>query len=408
MPFSTNAYTGGFNGTSSASPIVTGAALLVQGLAEANLGFRFSARQLRALLANPATGTASANPAADRIGVMPNLRAIIDSNVVGLAPDIYLRDFVGDTGDPHNGAISASPDIILRPSPEVAPQAAFGEGSGTENSNTLGFEAEAGQDNAIYVRLRNRGGTDATNVTATVFWSPVATLVTPDLWTLVGSAVVPTVPAGNLLTVADAITWPAAAIPGPGHYCFVGLIGNVADPAPAPADFMDWGRFQTFIRNNNNVTWRNFNVVDNLPDPAADPAGYVALPFLAPGAPDRARRMRLEIGAKLPRGARAMLELPLAMLDAMPERGPLKVDRKRQVAYLPVNPHGIRSLGEMLFAAKSRAALRLLVQIPEAHRKAAYEVFARQLFEGTEVGRVTWRLAPRRPRDKPAHRQPKA
>ena len=38
------AYTTGFNGTSSASPIVTGAALMIQGIAESSLGYRFSPR----------------------------------------------------------------------------------------------------------------------------------------------------------------------------------------------------------------------------------------------------------------------------------------------------------------------------------------------------------------------------
>ena len=85
----TNLYTSGFNGTSSASPIVTGAALAVQGLAETGLGSRFAPGQLRAILSDPATGTASADPAVDRIGVMPNLRAIIDT-VLNLASDVYI------------------------------------------------------------------------------------------------------------------------------------------------------------------------------------------------------------------------------------------------------------------------------------------------------------------------------
>lgn len=391
-PFSTTTYTGGFNGTSSASPIITGAALLVQGIADASLGYRFSAFQMRALLSDPATGTASNNPVADRIGVMPDLRAIINGNAIGLAPDIYIRDFVGDVGDPHTGPISASPDIIMRPVAEPNPQTAFGEGSGTENSNTLGFEIEAGQDNFIYVRARNRGGSDAANVSADVFWSPVASLLTPDLWTLVGSVVIPNVQSGNVLTVSDAITWLSADIPGTGHYCFVGLIGNAADPAPIPADFVDWDNFQALIRNNNNVTWRNFNVVDNEPDPAADPSGYVAMAFLAPGAPDKARRMRLEVVARLPKGSRALLEMPRAMYDALRERIPVTFDRKRQKARVPVNPHGLRSLGDVLFPAKSRAELRLLVQIPKEYRDKAYEVFVRQVYNDVEVGRVTWRL----------------
>jgi serine protease len=117
----TNLYTGTFNGTSSASPIVTGAALAVQGMAQASLGFRFSPRQLRTILSDPATGTLSNNPAIDRIGVMPNLRNIAET-VLGVAPDVYIRDFVGDVGDPHTGAISASPDIILLKAPEPNPR----------------------------------------------------------------------------------------------------------------------------------------------------------------------------------------------------------------------------------------------------------------------------------------------
>jgi len=255
--------------------------------------------------------------------------------------------------------------------------------------------AEAGQPNFIYIRARNRAmHEDATNVTATVYWSPVATLLTPDLWTLVGSVLIPNVPSGDVLTVSNAITWPAAEIPATGHYCFVGLVGNAADPAPAPADFLDWDNFRNFIRSNNNVTWRNFNVVDNEPDPAGDPSNYVAMAFLAPGAPDKARMMRLEVVARLPKGSRALLEIPLAMYDAMRNRPPVKFDRKRQVAFLPVNPYGLLSLGDMLFTAKSRASIRLLVHIPKEHRKMAYEVFVRQMYGDEEVGRVTWRLAP--------------
>jgi hypothetical protein len=392
---STTLYTVGFGGTSGASPIVTGAALAVQGMAQASLGYRYSPARLRAILSDPATGTSSGNPAVDRIGVMPNLRHIID-DVLGVSADSYLRDFVGDTGDPHSGAISASPDIILRTALVADPQAAFGQGSGTENSNTLGDEAEAGQDNYIYIRVLNRGGASATNVTATVYWSPPATLVTPDLWTLAGSVGIPNVPSGDVLTVSDAITWPSAAIPAPGHYCFVGLVGNPSDPAPAPADFMNFDNFRLFIRNNNNVTWRNFNVVNNVPPPNAEPPGYVALPFLFPGAPDRARRMQLETVMRLPEGALALLEAPKYLLDAMQEPSPFWTEDKRSgMVRVSINPHGRQPFGEVLLPAKSRAACRLLVQIPKEWRKGAYEVYARQLYDGEEVGRVTWRLTAR-------------
>ena len=96
-------------------PIVTGAALAVQGVLEAAGGSRLSPAQMRQVLSDAATGTASNNPAADQIGVMPNLRAIIEGTLnIGLS-DPYIRDNTSDTGDPHTGSISTSPDVILRP-----------------------------------------------------------------------------------------------------------------------------------------------------------------------------------------------------------------------------------------------------------------------------------------------------
>jgi hypothetical protein len=390
-------YTGEFGGTSGASAIVAGVALAVQGIAETSLGYRFSPLQMRVLLSNPDFGTPSADPPSDLIGVMPNLRALIEGDVLNFAPDVYLRDFAGDDGDPHAGAISASPDIILRPEPVADPEGSFGEGSGTENDNTLGSPAEAGQDNFIYVRVRNRGGTAAIDVNATVYWAPVATLLTPDLWNLVGSVNLPNVPVGDLLTVSQAITWPAAEIPGPGHYCFVGLAGTAQDPAPVPAEFLDWTNYRTFIRNNNNVTWRNFNVVDNVPPSGGVPPRFVPLPFLAPGAPDMTRLMALEIVSRLPQGARVQLELPIYWLDLLHlRRSSIEFDRARGIARIPINPHGSERLGPIPFPPKSRTTLRLLAHIPENARERAYSIYARQLFEGEEVGRVTWRLAPRR------------
>ncbi len=399
---STTTYTSGFNGTSSASPIIAGAAVVVQALAAKSpgIGYRFSPGQLRAMLSDPATGTASHDPAVDRIGVMPDLKKIIDT-VLTLAQDVYIRDFVGDDGDPHAGAVSASPDIILRPTPVPDPQAAFGQGSGTENDNTLGSEATANQDNSVYVRVLNRGGAAATDVTATVYWAPVATLVTPNLWHLIGSVPIPNVPAGDVLTVSDALTWPWASMPGPGHYCFVGLIGTREDPAPSPAAFMNWNNFVSFIRNNNNVTWRNFNVVSNVPAPKpieGAPRGYVVLPFLAPGPPDQGRKLGLEVVARLPEGARVILEAPAWLLDALGLRGPHR-EAKRGVARLPIQAHGRQFLGRGLFPAGSMAALRLFVDIPERQRGHAHEIAVRHLDGTQEVGRVTWRLTPPRRRD---------
>ena len=256
-------YMNDFAGTSSAAAIVAGAALIVQGVSEANLGYRLSPRQLGAIFRDPAYGTLSNDPdpvAGDRIGVMPDLKKILQV-ALGVAPDLYLRDYVGDTGQPDDGNVSASPDVILLPVPVAEAQASFGEGSGEEASDTLGLAASSGQDNYLYVRVLNRGGAVATNVTAAAYWAPVSSLVTPDLWTSIGTLQIPGVEAGNILTAWGPLVWPAAAIPAPGHYCLVVLIGNAQDPAPDPASFLNFENFRRYIRWNNNVTWRNFNVV---------------------------------------------------------------------------------------------------------------------------------------------------
>jgi hypothetical protein len=392
----TNLYNPNFTGTSAAGPIIAGAALLVQSMAQANLGYRFSPYQLRAMLSDPAHGTASANPPSDRIGVLPDLCSIIN-NALYVTPDLYVRDFVGDVGDPHGAwLVYASPDIIPLQATVTNPQSTYGAGSGTENLAGLGDDIEAGQDNYIYVRISNRGGAPANNVTADVYWSPPATLVTPNLWTFIGSDTIPVVPSGNVLTVSNAITWQASNIPGPGHYCFVALVGTANDPAPVPASFPNWNDYVLFIQNNNNVAWRNFNVVNILPRIQ----GPITLPFLAVGAPDVARPMRLEVVSRLPQGSRVWLEVPVELIDVLQTRSPyIKLDARRRLSRLPINPYGRSPMKEVLFSANSRTQMQLIVDIPKKLRENAYEIYARQIYEGQEVGRVTWRLAPPRRKD---------
>lgn len=67
---------GDFGGTSSAAPMIAGAALALQGMAQAASGRRLSPAQLRAALSDPATGTSPPEPSRERIGVMPDLRAL--------------------------------------------------------------------------------------------------------------------------------------------------------------------------------------------------------------------------------------------------------------------------------------------------------------------------------------------
>lgn len=398
-PFTTHEYTDAFGGSSSAAAIVAGAALAVQGLAFANLGYRFSGYQLRAILGDGNLGTKSQDPTVDRIGVMPDLGKILSSDAMRLRPDIYIRDFVGDVGDPHSGAASKSPDIILTDGSETeAPDFLFGEGSGFENSEVLGSDVAIGRSSRVYVRVRNRGGQDAKDVQVKVWWSEPAMLPVPDLWKPIGETVIPDVPAGNVLTVSPAIAWGGDALPTEvGHYCFIAIIGNALDPAPERAEFDTWDRYVSFVRNNNNVAWRNFNVIDS---DAVDSEGYVVLPFLACGAPDKARWMSIETEAWLPPGARVLLEMPAWLYASLPRpRPPVHSSRERRIR-VHVCPHGLSSFGKVLFRRGLTLSLRLLIHVAPERRQWPYEICVRQRWKGEEIGRITWRLARRHERSR--------
>jgi hypothetical protein len=313
--------------------------------------------------------------------------------------DVYLRDHVGDIGDPHSGAVASSPDIIVRSAPLPAgtdPQTVWGEGTGTENSETLSTDVEAGQDNFVYARVRNRGDLPVVDGLAqvTVYWSEVATLVTPSSWHKIGQVGMD-VPVGNLLTVSEQITWPSAGVPGPGHYCFVATVGTPADPVPPLDPLADWNAFVAFVRANNGVTWRNFNVVDLQ----AMMAGPAPQPFLIAGAPEEDVEMGLEVIAYLPAEARLVLEAPADLLERF-RKLELEVDGERARAAL--RPLGRHDLGVAEFPAKLRAKARFHVEFPEeASKRSGWTLAIRQYAteDRLEVGRVTWYFAaPGRPK----------
>jgi len=164
--------TNNFDGTSSAAAIVAGVALAVQSLTYAHFGARLDPLELRDVLRDPSLGTQPTPPNStdptEMIGVMPDLRAIIEDYL--RIPAVYMRDHVGDVGDPHNGPVSMSPDIIVRNASVSNPEAEFGALSAladtAPHSDTVAF----GVDNYVYVRTLNRGPLPAKNVRVDVNW----------------------------------------------------------------------------------------------------------------------------------------------------------------------------------------------------------------------------------------------
>lgn len=408
-----------FGGTSAAAAIVAGVALVVQGMVRAGItgtpGYLTPPR-MRALLRDRGQ-TPLADGSAATIGVMPDLAKLI----AGLAKtvDVYLRDHVLDTGDRSTGTLSRSPDIILRNAPLPATTTAdaeFGETSGTAADDDLSDEPEAGGQAWIYLRLRNRGTADATGVKVSLWYAASATLLQPADWVAIGSTVVD-VPAGDTLVVAPPILWDP--VPAEGHYCFIALAHHPADPgfvgssfaldavteATVPEAFADFGYFQTYIANENNVVWRNVNVV-------AAPAGTeVALAARVRGATDAEAEMDLRVEARLPEGARLRVLLPKALGVRMtPPAGAVREAGGGWALVVPAR--GVTRLGRVRLPAREAHELRLEVTLPERPHAPPPrrppggapprpEVALVQVHRGQVVGRVTWRLRRGPRRDEP-------
>jgi serine protease len=390
-----------FGRTSAASAIVAGAAVLLQSAWRSRTGGPLGALKLRDLLSDPALNwPQGASP--HYIGCMPDLGRIIDAAL----PDIYLRDDVYDDGSvPSTGALSMSPDIIVRQAQVADATAAFGEMSGTANDAALSDDVRHGNPNYIYARLRNRGSLAAFGTTVDIYWSPPATLITPADWTRIGTTKPFDVPVGNSLAVSQPLTWPASAIPNAGHYCFIGVASH-PDDRTIIDPMTTWDQFIDLVRSNNNVAWRNFQVINPV---AATDAGWLRFPFRIRGAPHGARVFTLQVELQFLTARAAWMEVPAVVAEQLRRSRMATLSREDVMRFLdacdcdanaPVElidlsvEAGLRSR-LLLLDGNASHACSIIVGLPLRDPSRASRVVVRQFFEGIEVGRLTWSFAPR-------------
>lgn len=91
-----SSYTPDFSGTSSASAIVAGAAANIQGAVKGRLGSTWKPEKIRQKLA--LGGTNTFHPPGDLIGVMPNLKAVIEDILVDNDGTAITEHVVGKVG----------------------------------------------------------------------------------------------------------------------------------------------------------------------------------------------------------------------------------------------------------------------------------------------------------------------
>lgn len=165
--------------------------------------------------------------------------------------NVWMRDTWNDTGqepDPNTAsqAMYISPYIWLRNTkdPTFIHQ--------HQHENPVG-----GQKCWAYVKLINGGSSAASGTLEVYFANASVSLTWPADWTTIGTAAVTI--AANSNTVVE-IPW--NNVPAEGHYCLVARWNSTTDPMHA-TETTDIG-YNT--RQNNNIIWRNVNIVPLTPD----------------------------------------------------------------------------------------------------------------------------------------------
>ncbi len=233
----TEAYGAGiFNGTSAATPHVAGAAALVL---EAFPSYVGNPQNTQEFLENcaPDLGVAGYDTqfGAGRLELCSGTF------------DVWTHDNNGDVGnEPYGvGSIWNSPDIKI---------------CTTQNCATS-QNPEFGQTNYVYVTLNNNGPNavapmqPAAGNIEVYFSASGGASQWPVDWTLIDSVPV-TLQAGEVRDIE--VEW--TNVPAPGHYCMLSRWVSVDDPMT----FAEVAQTTTNVRNNNNLSWKNFNVVDLL------------------------------------------------------------------------------------------------------------------------------------------------
>jgi hypothetical protein len=305
-------------------------------------------------------------------------------------PALYMRHNLADNGTSHTGSLSDSPDIIMKNNPVADPQATFSTPASIASDTESDPDVLTGQTNYVYLRVWNRGAADAENVFATVYWSPPSTLVSPSLWNLIGCSYFPVVPAGSVVQVSDpGITWPSDQLPPPGHNCFVATVGDNYAPAPNSGSFASFAAYENFIYANNDITWRNFNVVLGAQE-------QLKIRFFIAGAWDVALPFALEVEGDLPEGSRLALQVPDWIGKGLKPQLPRVEEAAEGHVHLPLPLKGRHALGTIELPAKTAAESHVIVEIPPELHRATHRLVVRQLRGNQEAGRITWVFQPRR------------
>lgn len=186
---------------------------------------------------------------------------------------ILVRDTLDDTGTvPSPGYPCASPDLICQQTQVTDPQTYFKNNYTSDPNQSIEF---GGEPNFVYVRGKNMAD-NAKSGYMFVYWSKGSLLLTPSNWIKNQLKVIKPggvqVPYIEFLNVAsqeirasmDHYTWVPQTRE---HTCLVGVMSPTSIPN-IPSSFADNEAFVSWVRQNQNVCWRNLNIENQHPDPS--------------------------------------------------------------------------------------------------------------------------------------------
>ena len=157
--------------------------------------------------------------------------------------DVWTKDKPWDTG--------------LEPDPATANNNMWeSEDIWVRNDQTSGphQNPEFGQTNYVHVMVRNLSNVEAINVPVYVYYADASAGLTWDVdWTLIGVAYVNSL----LPNAATSVVLPWNP-PGTGHYCLLSRLVTAQDPMTNP----ETTNVNYNTRYNNNIAWKNVNIVD--------------------------------------------------------------------------------------------------------------------------------------------------
>ncbi len=165
--------------------------------------------------------------------------------------DVWMKDTWNDTGaepDP----LTAGQDMWL--SPYIWNRTAPDAGLTHQHQHQ---DPEFGQTNYVYVKLHNGASTAQTGQVDLRFAHAATGLGWPGFWTPVsGSPLSVTIPANSSIVVE--VPWANVPINPNPHYCMVARWISGTDPMT----FTETADINYNTRQNNNIVWRNMNVVN--------------------------------------------------------------------------------------------------------------------------------------------------